>query len=43
MAGTAILERAQVVRHGRRLKYFTIVWNPRRFDSMVRSQAASLL
>jgi divalent metal cation (Fe/Co/Zn/Cd) transporter len=27
MAGTAILERAQVVGHGRRLEYFTIVWN----------------
>jgi hypothetical protein len=27
MAGTAILERAQVVRYGRSLEYFTIVWN----------------
>src|SRR6266436_2749435 len=27
MSGTAILERAAVVRRGRRLEYFTIVWN----------------
>src|SRR5260370_38297742 len=27
MARTAILERAVVVRRGRRLEYFTIVWN----------------
>ena len=27
MAGTAILERAAVVRHGQRLEYFTIAWN----------------
>src|SRR5216117_620185 len=27
MARTAILERAAVVRHGRRLEYFTIAWN----------------
>lgn len=27
MARTAILERAGVVRHGRRLEYFTITWN----------------
>ncbi len=27
MAETAILERKGVVRHGRRLEYFTIVWN----------------
>src|SRR6266566_6105100 len=27
MAGTAILERAAVVRYGRRLEYFTIAWN----------------
>jgi len=27
MAETAILERAVVVRHGRRLEYFTIAWN----------------
>jgi len=27
MARTAILERAAVVRHGRRLEYFTISWN----------------
>src|SRR5713226_9717759 len=27
MAETAILERTAVVRHGRRLEYFTIAWN----------------
>jgi hypothetical protein len=27
MVETAILERTGVVRHGRRLEYFTIVWN----------------
>src|SRR5882724_3505471 len=27
MAGSAVLERAAVVRHGRRLEYFTIAWN----------------
>src|SRR5437879_2960137 len=27
MSGTAILERAAVVRRGRRLEHFTIVWN----------------
>src|SRR5436189_2817861 len=27
MPETAILERAAVVRHGRRLEYFTIAWN----------------
>src|SRR5712671_4371797 len=27
MSGTAILERAAVVRRGRRLEYFTVVWN----------------
>jgi len=27
MAETAILERSAVVRHGRKLEYFTIGWN----------------
>jgi hypothetical protein len=27
MAQTAILVRSEVVRHGRRLEYFTIAWN----------------
>src|SRR5438128_6085551 len=27
MAETAVLERTDVVRHGRRLEYFTIAWN----------------
>src|SRR5437879_3186683 len=27
MSGTAVLERAAVVRHGRRLEHFTIAWN----------------
>jgi hypothetical protein len=27
MAETAVLERAMVVRRGRRLEYFTVAWN----------------
>ena len=40
MARTAILERAAVVRHGRRLEYFTIAWNA--LESLVAVVAGAI-
>src|SRR5467141_1866168 len=40
MSGTAVLERAAVVRHGRRLEYFTIAWNA--FEGLVAVVAGAI-
>jgi len=41
MAEIAVLERTAVLRHGRRLEYFTIAWNA--FESLVAVVAGAIL